>query len=333
MTEEDVFVHAILTEPDDHVHRHVYADWLLDHDPPREPFVRRQALLGPSVRTGLGQRLVPLPPGTFRMGSPDDEHGRDPDEPAHEVKLTRPFYLGATPVTVGQFRAFALAAGYETQAERAVGVGFNRQAESWEQGPGYSWRWPGWKQADDEPVVCLSWEDARAFCAWLGESDGRRYRLPTEAEWEYACRAGTTTPFFNGLEVAAEEANYNTTLPYVGKPRRRWVGQTTPVGRYPANAWGLFDMHGNAWEWCSDWYDYGYYRRGRKTNPPGAPRGFGRVLRGGSWFNAARDCRSALRRCGNPFYSRYRDGNTGFRLALSNPLPGPKPRRWPPRKG
>jgi uncharacterized protein (TIGR02996 family) len=327
MSEEAMLIEAILTEPDDHVHRLVYADWLLDNDPAREPLVRSQAVLGPSVRASLGQKLVPIPAGTFTMGSPEEEEHRDPDEPAHEVTLTRPYYLGARPLTLGEYRAFVGATNHVTVAEQeGFGMGWSRRRRTWEQGA-YNWRSPGWKQKDDEPVVCLAWDDSGAFCAWLGKIDGREYRLPSEAEWEHACRAGTTTPFFFGEDLLPGQANYNTRYPYSGGNGERGVGRTTTVGRYPPNAYGLYDLHGNVWEWCSDWYGSDYYDDGRKRDPDGPDNGFGRVLRGGSWCNPARDCRSALRRCGHPVFSRYHDGNTGFRLALSMPGPARKRRR------
>ncbi len=321
MNEEAMLVEAILSERDDHVHRLVYADWLLDNDPAREPLVRAQALLGPSLWTVMGQKLVPIPPGTFVMGSPEDEKHRDPDELAHEVTLRRGYYLGAHPVTVGEFAAFVRDTRYETEAEQTSGVGWVRESGTWERGP-FNWRTPGWWQSQDDPVVCLSWADALAYCRWLSSlegEEGRTYRLPTEAEWEYACRAGTTTPFYFGDDLLPGQACYNLALPYSGRKGRPSNEKTVPVGSYPANAFGLWDMHGNAWEWCHDWYDPGYYEGGAMTDPTGPEIGFGRVLRGGSWCNEASDCRSALRRCGNPRYSRYRDGNTGFRLALSLP--------------
>jgi uncharacterized protein (TIGR02996 family) len=323
MSVEAMLIEAILTEPDDHVHRLVYADWLLDNDPAREPLVRAQGMLGPSVRSMLGQKLVPIPAGTFRMGSPDDEKDCDPDEPAHEVTLPA-YYIGATPVTVQQFRAFVNDRKYETYETAPFGTGWNQEIEGWGLGT-YDWSWPGWKQTDNEPVVCLSCDNAVAFCAWLTDQErdsGRVYRLPTEAEWEYACRAWTTTPFFFGEDLLPDQANYDTMQPYRQRRRRPGKGKTTPVGSYPANAFGLYDMHGNVWEWCSDWYDYAYYHEASAhDNPQGPPFGNGRVLRGGSWYNAARDCRSALRRCGDHSLSRYQDGNTGFRLALSMPHP------------
>jgi uncharacterized protein (TIGR02996 family) len=326
MSEEAMLIEAILSEPDDHVHRLVYADWLLENAPQREPLVRSQGELGPSVVGSLGQKLVPIPAGRFTMGSPEDEPHRDPDETPHPVTLTKPFYLGAAPVSRGQFRAFVEAAGYVTDAERAAGTGWNAATGEWE--VGYSWTIPGWRQKDDEPVVCLSWEDAIAFCAWLSQQEGRAYRLPTEAEWEYACRAGTSTPFFFGATLSAQQANFNTEFPYPdGEDGPPGVLGTTRPGRYPPNAFGLYDMHGNVWEWCNDWYGFEYFESSRERDPRGARNGVGRVLRGGAWGLPARDCRSALRRCGRPEFSRYRDMVTGFRLALSMPRPAAKRKR------
>src|SRR5947209_17317306 len=187
MNEEAMLLEAILTEPDDHVHRLVFADWLNERDDAREALVRAQGALGPSRRTLLNGKLGPAPAGTFVMGSPEGAPRRDPDEAAHEVELTRAFYVGATPVTVREYRTFVSVSGYQTRAEGSAGVGWNAEARMWEMGDGYSWRSPGWKQTDDDPVVCLAWEDAVAFCEWLAE-DGQPYRLPSEAEWEYACR-------------------------------------------------------------------------------------------------------------------------------------------------
>ena len=230
MSEEAMLIEAILTESDDDVHRLVYADWLLENAPERESLVRSQGQLGPSLIGSLEQKLVPIPAGTFWMGSPEGEAHRDPDENQHEVTLTEPFYLGATPVSVGQFSAFVEATGYETIAENMVGTGWNAVTGEWERG-GYRWTEPGWEQDDDEPVVCLSWEDAVAFCEWLSTAEKRTYRLPTEAQWEYACRAGTTTAFFFGDELLPRQANFIPHVPYTppyatSKPEQP-IGRTT----------------------------------------------------------------------------------------------------------
>jgi formylglycine-generating enzyme required for sulfatase activity len=148
-----------------------------------------------------------------------------------------------------------------------------------------------------QPVVGIDWEEAMAFCRWVGG------RLPTEAEWEYACRAGTTTEYAFGHELTHEMANFG-----------RKVGATSAVDRYPANPWGLHDMHGNVWEWCADWYDEAYYARSPVQDPTGPEEGDGRVLRGGGWVLLAVFCRSACRIAGRP---GFRDRHFGFRVVFA----------------
>src|SRR5262249_37460653 len=167
------------------------------------------------------------------------------------------------------------------------------------------------------PVECVSWDDCQEFVKKLCQKTGKRFRLPTEAEWEYACRAGTTTPFYFGETISTDQANYdgNYTYEALPKPPAAYVTRvimwllgpslyrkgkkgvyrekTTPVGSFPANAWGLFDMHGNVWEWCEDWY--GPYAKEDIKDPQGVNNGVARVLRGGSWDNGPRNCRSARR--------------------------------------
>jgi formylglycine-generating enzyme required for sulfatase activity len=142
---------------------------------------------------------------------------------------------------------------------------------------------------------------------------GRVYTLPTEAEWEYACRAGTLTPFHFGTELNAQQANCDGNHPYGTTTRGPYLGRTCPVGQYPANAWGLHDLHGNIWEWCADWYSEDYYRSGENKDPQGPVSGEGRVLRGGSWINIARHCRAAVRRRLAP---TNRSNRIGFRVCL-----------------
>ena len=181
---------------------------------------------------------------------------------------------------------------------------------------------PGFEQTDQHPVVNVSWNDAVAFAEWLSRKEGKTYRLPTEAEWEYACRAGTTTRYFCGDDAEG--------LAEVGK-RRGWDGPgkvsrldvtiaardgfvyTAPVGRYRPNAWGLHDMHGNVWEWCWDWYGADYYKALTRGRPAGPLEAADRVIRGGSWSSDPRHCRSADR-------SRHRAGGPEQRPGLP---PGP----------
>jgi formylglycine-generating enzyme required for sulfatase activity len=225
-------------------------------------------------------KLVWVPPGNFLMGSPPHEAGRHDDEAQHGVTLTRGFYLAAHPVTQAQWRAL---------------MGTDPS------------RFPG----DDRPVESVSWDDCQEFCARLARKDGHAYRLPTEAEWEYACRAGTAAPFHCGATLSTDQANYDGNDVY--GPGRKGVfrRETTPVGSFAANAWGLEDMHGNVYEWCADWY--GDYPGQHVTDPAGPPEGDARVLRGGAWFSAPWYCRSAHRYWTDP---ASRDAHMGFRVCF-----------------
>jgi formylglycine-generating enzyme required for sulfatase activity len=228
----------------------------------------------------LGMRFAWVPAGAFVMGSPPHEKGHHDNEFAHRVVLTKGVFLGVTPVTQAEWRAV---------------MGSNPS------------RFPG----DQRPVEQVSWQDGVEFCRRLRERDGKEYRLPTEAEWEYACRAGTTTPFSCGDTISTDQANYDGSQAYgrgrKGESRR----QTTPVGMFPPNAWGLYDMHGNVWEWCQDWF--GEYPRGDVTDPPGPSTGAQRVLRGGSWFFIPVCCRAAYRFRNDPTKS-FED--VGFRVCV-----------------
>ena len=164
----------------------------------------------------------------------------------------------------------------------------------------------------------VSWDDAVEFCRLLSEqpeerSAGRSYRLPTEAEWEYACRAGTATAFGHGLTFAAGQGNFDAAHPVGEVPPGPSLGHTSPVNRFPASAWGLYDTQGNVWEWCSDWYSEGYYRTSPLRDPPGPPEGKLKVLRGGSWRNQGYACRAAYR---NALAVHQKDSATGFRVVL-----------------
>ena len=232
----------------------------------------------------LGMEFVRIPSGKFIMGSPKEEPGRDNDEIPHPVILTQDFYMMTTEVTQAQWEAV---------------MGSN--PSHWSDCGG------------DCPVEVVSWNDVHGFIAALNAMDGRTYRLPTEAEWEYAARAGTTTAFYNGeiTNKYCDDANLDQIGWYCGTA----AGKTYPVAQKQPNDWGLYDMSGNVWEWCQDWY--GSYLDGAVTDPTGSDTGSDRVLRGGSWYDNARDCRSAYRLSYTPSDPK---NIFGFRLALS---PGP----------
>ncbi len=230
------------------------------------------------ITNSIGLKLVLIPSGKFTMGLPKDEKDRPPDETQHEVEISKPFYLGKYTVTVGQFRQFVKDTGYKTEAEKGheIGWGWNADKKSFEGGKEYTWQNPGWEQTDDHPVVNATWNDAVAFCEWLSKKEGQKYRLPTEAEWEYSCRAGTKTRFYSGdneetLKGVANIADASFNQKYSDTS---WAVAwddgypfTAPVGKFKPNAFSLYDMHGNVRQWCQDWY--GTYPQGKVTDPQG----------------------------------------------------------------
>jgi formylglycine-generating enzyme len=275
------------------------------------------------ITNSIGMKFTSIQPGDFLMGSADDDkEAYDDEKPQHRVRITRPFYLGIHEVTRGQFRRFVDDVGYQTEAEKdgKGGYGWNEEKKTFEQDPRYTWQNAGFEQTNDHPAVNVSWNDAVAFAAWLSRKEGRTYRLPTEAEWEYACRAGTTTKFScgddpEGLAAVGNIADGTARAKYpswTGIAARDGYVYTAPVGRYNPNAWGLFDMHGNVWEWCSDGYAADYYKQSPVDDPQGPLGAARRVIRGGSWCDYPRDCRSAYRRRNAP---DDRNSNLGFRVA------------------
>ena len=251
----------------------------------------------PLGETGPYLEMVAIPGGSFEMGSPEDEPERFEDEgPQHGVTV-RPFFMGRYALTQGEWRAVAAMA----QVERELA------AE-----PSH------FKGDDRQPVEQVSWEDAVEFCARLSQHSGRSYRLPSEAEWEYACRAGTMTPFAFGEMITPEFVNYNGEYSDADGPKGKNRGKTTVVGSFPANAFGLHDMHGNVWEWCADdWQD----------NYDGAPDDGStristdayttKVRRGGSWSLNPRYCRSAIRYINLSREDRF--NSVGFRVMCEAP--------------
>lgn len=241
----------------------------------------RPSKVGDTITNSIGMKLTYIPAGEFLMGSPRNEERRDDDETQHKVKISKPFLMGVTEVTQGQYKAV---------------MGKN---------PSY------FDGSDDLPVEKVSWEDAVEFCEKLSKKEGRTYRLPTEAEWEYACRAGTTTAFNVGDRPSVDLMNYNGDYTYNGSSRGVDRGKTVSVGSFKPNRWGLYDMHGNVYEWCSDWY--GDYPKGAVTDPRGPATGRSRVLRGGCWCHVPRYCRSANRDRITPV---NRNVYGGFRVSL-----------------
>ncbi|MDO4725827.1 MAG: SUMF1/EgtB/PvdO family nonheme iron enzyme [Porphyromonadaceae bacterium] len=233
------------------------------------------------VINGIKFEFVEIPGGTFTMGSPDNEPIRDKDEPQHSITLSS-FYMGKYEVTQAQWKA-------------VMGKDNN----------------PSFFKGDNLPMEMVSWEDTQLFINKLNELTKKEYRLPTEAEWEYACRAGTTTPFYTGDNITTDQANYNGEGSYNNNPIGENRQKTTEVGTFSPNAWGLYDMSGNIWEWCNDWYDKFYYGISPESNPIGPETGTERVIRGGSWRNYAQYLRSANRSSDRV---RGKGNDCGFRL-------------------
>ncbi|MGW8392033.1 SUMF1/EgtB/PvdO family nonheme iron enzyme [Pseudoduganella sp. HUAS MS19] len=255
--------------------------------------------------SGVGPDLVLIPTGRFQMGSSEHEHKiavkagaqktwLDKELPAHWVGIEQSFALGRYPVTVGEWRAFVKATGWQS-----------RMDVDWEQ--------PGFAQDERHPVVCVSWHDAQLYLQWLSEKTGQQYRLPSEAEWEYACRAGSHTAFSFGDQITPEHANYDGHFTYNDGPKGSSHGGTTRVGSYQPNPWGLFDMHGNVWEWTQDTVHDNYL--GAPTDGSAWEQGGDkarRILRGGAWLYQPRYLRSALR---NGYSALLANDVVGFRVA------------------
>lgn len=261
-----------------------------------------------AVKNFLGMTFVFIEPGEFLMGSPYDAPGSQPNESRHKVTLTKGFYLQTTPVTVAQWKAFVEETGYTSLAEAGAGAWVWDQSR-WKKRGDYSWRNPGFEPGEQDPVTCISFEDAQAFIRWINRVDDRGYRLPTEAEWEYACRAGTATDYSSG-PMTSYDCDHDPNLARVGWYCYNSGNRTRPVGQKEPNAWGLYDMHGNVWEWCDD--HYSDYPSGPVKDPRGPGIASYRVFRGGSFSSSAQSCRSANR---NRLTPRYVYVGLGFRLA------------------
>jgi formylglycine-generating enzyme required for sulfatase activity len=235
-----------------------------------------------SLTNSLGVKFVWIPPGTFMMGSPKEEKERKDDETLHKVTLTKGFYLGVDTVTQEQWMAV---------------MGSNPSK---------------FKGEKNLPVENINWNECQAFIKKLQQKDHKPYRLPTEAEWEYACRAGTTTPFYCGQTISTDQANYNGGYAYGDGKKGVFRERSMPVGSFSPNPWGLYDMHGNVWQWCQDWLGQKYSKE--DVVDPIGTTGESRVIRGGSWIDNPLECRSAYRGGSRP---GLRHSLVGLRLAFS----------------
>ncbi|HEX4145873.1 MAG TPA: SUMF1/EgtB/PvdO family nonheme iron enzyme [Pirellulales bacterium] len=254
---------------------------------------------GEVITNTIGMKLALIPAGEFLMGSPESElsygNEHEASEQQHQVRITRPFYMGVHEVTQSQYQAVM---GKNPSRFSSVGPlkdelkGLN---------------------TSKFPVEHVSYDDALEFCRRLSEKEGKLYRLPTEAEWEYACRGGTISPFSFGDSCNGSEANCNGERPYGTKIKGKNLERPTTVGSFRPNAFGLYDMHGNVWERCSDWFDGRYYGESPLEDPEGPATGGYHVSRGGGWLNDAVGCRSAVRYGNVP---SYRESDLGLRVCI-----------------
>lgn len=294
----------------------------------RNPVSEARAL--PAILQELGISLVRIESGRFQMGNPDQSRfGQfsQGEGPQHPVVISNDLLVARHEVTVGQFRRFVSQTGYVTEAEQS-GKGCNGldvASGSVVRKSDCVWLSPGFRQTDDHPVVCVSWNDALAFCQWLTSKTGLTCRLPTEAEWEYCCRAGSARVFAGGddadslrriancgdLSLKAlcrsltSTADWDDTYPF-----------TAPVGSFQATTFGIYDMHGNVGEWCLDWFDPDYFATSPEMDPQGPEQAeTWRVVRGGSWYNNPFSCRSSGRHDGVPTEAST---TNGFRVVIAN---------------
>ncbi len=302
-----------------------------------------------TITNSLGMKLVLVPAGEFMMGADEpkadtmrafpffDPQILEREWPSHRVRITKPFYMGAYEVTLDQFRKFVDEAHYKIDSEDGQDMtGYGKNGENITSKDFRPWA-PGWPIKGNHPTGYVSWNDANAFCKWLSKKEGKRYRLPTEAEWEYACRASTHTRYSCGndpnnlihyantpdedraalypnREVDVFDANgkqTNKTMPYPWTKGHDGYAWTSPVGSFRPNKFGLYDMHGNCWEWCSDWFAEDYYKHSPTNDPTGPATGTIKVSRGAGFDNGPMTLRCARRDGGTP---ESHDCHDGFRV-------------------
>jgi len=254
--------------------------------------------------------MVPAPAGTFLIGSPDSERGRLAVEgPRQSVTIKEPFAVGRYAITVDQFAAFTADSGH------AVGTTCRQwSGTDWHDRHG-SFRSPGFVQTGNHPAVCVSWEDAMAYVGWLSSRSGKRFRLLTEAEWEYAARACTMTPFWWGEAITPNQANGNfSSKADPNSNGALWRQRTVPVDRFEPNPWGIYQVHGNVWEWVEDCWSDSHAEASIDGSARKGPSTCKRVLRGGSWLNRPQGLRSARRHAAE---RGLRRSDIGFRVAES----------------
>lgn len=247
--------------------------------------IKNQPFTGKTFRNSIGMQFVLIPSGTFLMGSPTNEKERNNGEKQHQVTISREFYIGQYEVTQGQWK---------------VVMGNNPSSHALRI-----------SESVDRPIESVSWNDVQEFIKRLNAKNEGKYRLPTEAEWEYAARAGTKTPFGigDGYNLSSTEAHFDARFPYGNALQGERYTMTREVGDYLPNAWKLYDMHGNVWEWCNDWS--GEYTNGSVTDPTGPTTGSYRIMRGGSYKHPGMKSRSAFRAAESPSSS---NSDLGFRL-------------------
>ncbi len=254
--------------------------------------------------------MVVVPAGSFTMGSPDKESEHQSNEsPQHKVTFEKPFAAGKFAVTRDEFEAFVKDSSY-----KAEGGCYGYMGSEWKFDSAKSWRAPGFTQTGSHPVVCVNWNDAKAYTSWLAKKTGKAYRLLSESEREYVTRAGTSTPFWWGAQISVDQANYDGNYTYNGGPKGEWRQKTVPVKSFEANPWGLYQVHGNVWEWVEDCWHGDYHNAPSDGSAWTSGNCTYRVLRGGSWNNYPADLRAARRNDITPGYRNSVSGSAWRRV-------------------